>query len=222
VKVAAVYGTLGTKGGGTARIVFKDAKVPEENLLGPLHGAYQVFNRMMIPERMTSAAGAIGVAIASLEVAVRYSDKRKAFGVPIRKFQGVSFKIADMIMKIDAARGLVYLAAKAADSYIDTNYNLVRRLVSEAKAFATEVGWEVVNHAIQILGGIGYTTVYPLERLLRDMRLGMIWTGTNEIMRLIIQHEVFKEILNPDYIKMRRNIEQDALGADMTEEKYFD
>lgn len=222
VKVAAVYGTMGTRGGGTARIIFKDAKVPEENLLGELHGAYQVFNRMMVPERMTSAAGIIGTAMASLEVAVRYSSKRRSFGLPIKKFQAVSFKVADMMMRIDAARGLVYEAAKAADGHINTNYRLVRRLVSEAKAFATEAGWNAINDAIQILGGIGYTTVYPLERLLRDARLGMIWTGTNEIMRLIIQHEVYRELLDPEYIKKRRNIEKDSLGADMTEEKYFD
>jgi len=222
VKVAAVYGTLGTKGGGTARIVFKDAKVPEENLLGPLNGGYKIFNRMMIPERMTSAAGALGTAIASLEVAVRYSSKRRAFGLPIKKFQGVSFKVADMITKIDASRGLIYIASKAADNLIETNYRLVRRLVSEAKTFATEAAWEAVNNAIQILGGIGYTTVYPLERLLRDTRLGLIWTGTNEIMRVIIQHEIYKEILDPEYFKRRRNVELDALGADMAEEKYFD
>ena len=221
VKVAAVYGTLGTRGGGTARIVFKDTKVPEENLLGELNKGYMVFNRMMIPERMTSAAGAIGTAVASLEIAVRYSSRRRAFGQLIRRFQGVSFKIADMITKIDASRGLVYQAAKAADEFIDSNYPLVRRLVSEAKTFATEAAWEAVNNAIQILGGIGYTTVYPLERLLRDTRLGLIWTGTNEIMRVIIQHEIYKEILNPNYFKNRRNVEGDALGADMAEEKYF-
>lgn len=221
VKVAAVYGTLGTKGGGTARIVFNDAKVPEENLLGDLNEGYKVFNRMMIPERMTSAAGAIGTAMASLEVAVKYSSRRKSFGQPIRRFQAVSFKVADMIMKIDASRGLVYQAARAADELLDKNYLLVRRLVSEAKAYATEAAWEVINNAIQILGGIGYTTVYPLERLLRDSRLGLIWTGTNEIMRIIIQHEIYKEILSPDYLMKRRNIEMDALGADMKEEKYF-
>ncbi len=221
VKVAAVYGTLGTRGGGTARITFKDTKVPEENLLGSLNEGYKVFNRMMIPERMTSAAGAIGTALASLEVAVRYSSRRKAFGQPIRRFQGVNFKIADMITRIDASRGLVYQAAKAADKFLDKNYRLVRRLVSEAKAYATEAAWKAVNDAIQILGGIGYTTVYPLERLLRDSRLGLIWTGTNEIMRVIIQHELYKEILDSSYLTRRRNIEMDALGADMKEEKYF-
>ncbi len=222
VKVAAVYGTLGTRGGGTARIIFKDAKVPEENLLGTLHGAYHIFNRMMVPERMTSAAGAIGTGVAALEVATRYSAKRKAFGLPIKKFQAVSFKIADIITKIDAARGLTYLASKAADTVIEKNFPLVRRLVSEAKTFATEAAWEAVDNAMQILGGIGYTTVYPLERLFRDTRLSRIWTGTNEIMRLIIQHEVYKEILSPEYQDKRRNIELDALGADMTEEKYFE
>ena len=222
VEVAAVYGTLGTRGGGTARIMFKDAKVPEENLLGPLHGAYKIFNRMMIPERMTSAAGAVGTGVAALEIAARYSAKRKSFGLPIRKFQAVSFKVADMITEIDAARGLVYLASKAADMVVETNFPLVRRLVSEAKTFATEAAWKAVDNAMQILGGIGYTTVYPLERLFRDTRLSRIWTGTNEIMRLIVQHEIYKEILNPEYQAKRRNIELDAIGADMTEEKYFD
>jgi alkylation response protein AidB-like acyl-CoA dehydrogenase len=176
----------------------------------------------MIPERLTSAAGAVGTAMAALEVAIKYSSKRKAFGQVIRKFEGVNFKIADMIMKIDAARGLVYQAAKAADELLDKNYSFVRRLVSEAKAFATEICWEVINNAMQILGGIGYTTIYPIERLLRDSRLGLIWTGTNEIMRLIIQHEIYKEILDPKYLARRRNIEKDAVGADMVEEKVFE
>jgi hypothetical protein len=222
IKVATIYGTLGTRGGGTARIVFKDTKVPEENLLGSINEGYKIFNRMMIPERMTSASGAIGAATAALEVAIKYSSRRKAFGRFIRQFQGVNFKIADVIMKIDASRGLVYQAAKAADTQLDTNYPLVRRLVSEAKAYATEAAWDSINNAIQILGGIGYTTVYPLERLLRDSRLGLIWTGTNEIMRVIIQHEIYKEILNPEYLKRRRNIEMDAVGADFEEEKTFE
>lgn len=221
LRVATVYGTLGTKGGGTSRIIFDDVKVPEENLLGPLHGGYQVFNRMMIPERMTSAAGAIGTAIAAMEVAVKYSNMRKAFGNIIRKFQAVSFKVADMAIKIDAARGMVYTAARAADEHIDDNPRLVRRLVSEAKAFATEAAWDIVNDAMQILGGIGYTNIYPVERYLRDIRLGLIWTGTNEIMRLIIQHEIYREMLSQDYLSKRRDVERDGLKADMTEEKCF-
>jgi len=220
VKVATVYGLLGSHGGGTGRIIFEDVKVPEENLVGQENGGYEIFNVMMVPERLTSAAGAIGVAVAALEIAVKYSDSRKAFGRKIRQFQGVSFKIADSIMKIDAARGLVYTAAKMADTG-ENRYRL-RRVVAEAKAFATEAAWEVVNHSIQILGGIGYTTVYPIERLLRDCRLGIIWTGTNEIMRNIIQHEIYREMLNPEYWKKRRNIELDTTEFYMEEEKVYE
>ncbi|HCJ10795.1 MAG TPA: hypothetical protein DHW14_06490, partial [Clostridiales bacterium] len=110
---------------------------------------------------------------------------------PIREFQAVSFKLADSLTLIDAARGLLWSAAAADDAGADPGY--VRRLVSEAKKFCTETAWTVVNHAMQVLGGIGYTNVYPVERLLRDTRLIMIWTGTNEVMDLIIQHEWFKE-----------------------------
>ncbi len=220
VKVATVYGLLGTRGGGTARIVFKDVKVPEENLLGKENGGYDVFNRMMVPERMTSAAGAIGTAIGALEVAVKYSSLRKAFGRKIKDFQGVSFKVSDSIMKIDAARGLVYTTARMADEGV--NLGRLRRVVAESKAFATEAAWETVNHAMQILGGIGYTTVYPIERLFRDLRLSLIWTGTNEIMRAIIQHEIYKEILNPEYLERRRNIELDTVGFHLEEEKVYE
>ncbi|RLD96466.1 MAG: acyl-CoA dehydrogenase, partial [Aquificota bacterium] len=162
VEVKKIYGLMGTRGGGTGRIVFRDVKVPRENLVGEENGAAAIFNRMMIPERLTSAGGALGMARAALDVAVRYSTRRKAFGRPIREFQGVSFKVADAMMDLDAARGLVYLAAKMADSGQDA-----RRLVSEAKRFSTEMAWRVVNHAMQILGGIGYTQVFPVERLLR-------------------------------------------------------
>jgi len=94
-----------------------------------------------------------------------------------------------------------------------------RRIVSEAKKFATDMCWEVVNHSMQVMGGIGYTDVYPIERLLRDTRLMMIWTGTNEIMSLLIQHEYYKELLGST--DKLRDIEQDALGQD-AEEKVFE
>ncbi len=191
VEVAHVYGLMGTRGGGTGRLVFRDARVPAENLIGRLNGGAEVFYRMMVPERLTSAAGALGMARAALDIATRYAARRKAFGRPIREFQAVSFKLADSLTLIDAARGLLWSAAAADDAGADPGY--VRRLVSEAKKFCTETAWTVVNHAMQVLGGIGYTNVYPVERLLRDTRLIMIWTGTNEVMDLIIQHEWFKE-----------------------------
>lgn len=218
VEVQYIYGLMGTRGGGTGKVYFRGVKVPVENVIGKENGGAEVFWHMMIPERMTSAAGALGIARAALEIAARYSDKRKAFGQKIRSFQGVSFKVAESITLLDAARGLVCLAAKTIDEGDEPGR--VRRLVSEAKKFATEAAWQIVNHAMQILGGIGYTTVYPIERLLRDTRLIMIWTGTNEIMNLIIQHEYFKELLEtkPEV----RDIEADAPEAHREEEKVYE
>jgi len=222
VDVEHVYGLMGTRGGGTGRIYFREARVPAENLIGPENGAAAVFYQMMIPERMTSAAGALGMARAALEVAARYSDRRKAFGQKIRSFEGVSFKVADSITQLDAARMLAYGAARTVDAAPPGGHDprQTRRLVSEAKKFATDTAWQVVNHAMQILGGIGYTNVYPIERLLRDTRLIMIWTGTNEVMDLIIQHEYYKELLGRRGAV--RDVEEDAAEADLTEEKVYE
>jgi len=210
------YGLLGTRGGGTGRLVFRNVRVPKENLIGELHGGAMVFNQMMIPERLTSAAACLGVR-AALEVAVRYSDKRHAFGRPVRKFQAVNFMVADAITRLDAARALVYMAARA----VDTGAPNVRRIVSEAKRYATDTAWEIANKAMQIMGGIGYTDIYPIEKVVRDIRLSQIWTGTNEIMNLLIQHEYYKEVL--ESTQEVRNLELDAtdFGAD-TEKCYTD
>jgi alkylation response protein AidB-like acyl-CoA dehydrogenase len=218
VEVKYLYGLMGTRGGGTGRILFRNAKVPAENLVLGENRGDEVFNQMMIPERMTSAAGAIGLARAALEIALKYSSRRKAFGNKIRKFEGVSFRIAEAITRIDAARGIVYEAAAAVDRYGSTGGT--RRLVSEAKKFATETAWEVVNHAMQVMGGIGYTNVYPIERMLRDARLMMIWTGTNEIMNLIIQHEYYSEVL--EGIAEKRDSENDAQEAHAPDEKIYE
>jgi hypothetical protein len=218
VEAEYLYGLLGTRGGGTGRLVLRDARVPAENLIGSENGAAEIFYRMMIPERMTSAAGAIGMGRAALQVAARYSSQRKAFGEKIRRFEAVSFRIADSITMLDAARGLVYAAARSVDA--GDNPNRSRRLVSEAKKFATDKGWEVINNSMQILGGIGYTNVFPIERLLRDARLIMIWTGTNDVMDLIIQHEYYNETLvsQPE----SRDVELDAQEAKRTEEKVYE
>jgi alkylation response protein AidB-like acyl-CoA dehydrogenase len=218
VEAKYVYGLMGTRGGGAGRIVFRDTKVPAENLiLGQNRGA-DVFYQMMIPERMTVAAGSCGMARAALSIAARYSEKRKAFGSKIRDFQGVSFKIADSITKVDAARAMTYAAAATVDALGSTGYS--RRLVSQSKKFSTDVLWETVNHAMQIMGGIGYTNVYPIERMLRDARLMMIWTGTNEVMNLIIQHEYYREVLKP--LEAMRDAESDAAEAFAEDEKIYE
>ncbi|MGD8544591.1 MAG: acyl-CoA dehydrogenase family protein [Candidatus Bathyarchaeota archaeon] len=219
VKVEEIYNLLGFRGMGTARIRFKNIKVTDEFRLGEVNGGAAIFNRMMVPERLTSAAGAIGTARAALEIAVDYSTKRKAFGMPIRNFQGINFKIADCIIKLDAARALVHTATTAVDKSDMGQPIDPRRIVSEAKSFATDIGWEIVNVAMQIMGGIGYTKIYPIERLLRDMRLAPIWTGSNEIMKLLIQHEVYKMMKLPI---RDRNVEMDAIEWDKEIEKVYE
>ena len=221
VEVRHVYGLMGARGGGTGRLVFKNAHVPVSNVLGGEEGigkGTEVFHQMMIPERMTSAGGAVGMGRTAMEIAARYADKRKAFGRKIRSFEGVSFKVAESLTLLDAARALNHAVGKAIDA--GEPPGKLRRLVSEAKKFSTDTAWTVVNHAMQILGGIGYTNVFPVERLLRDVRLLTIWTGTNEIMNLIIQHEFYQEFL--DTPRSGRDSEADAEGADLAEEKIYD
>ena len=218
VEVKYLYGLMGTRGGGAGRILFRDVKVPAENIIGQEGQGAEIFYEMMIPERMTSAAGSLGVARSALEVATRYSNKRKAFGSKIRDFEAVSFKVADSITMLDAASGLVHGAAVTVDRGPDRRQ--ARRMVSEAKKFATEVAWQVINHSMQIMGGIGYTNVYPIERMLRDARLAMIWTGTSEVMNLIIQHEYYREVLSAGDIV--RDVEADAPAAEAPEEKVYE
>jgi len=152
---------------------------------------------------------------ASLDVAMNYADRRKAFGKPIRKFQAVSFMIARAQVLLDASRAMIHQAARAADVQAPA----VRRIVSETKKFVTEAAWEAANLAMQITGGIGYTDVYPIERSVRDTRLAQIWTGTNEIMSAMIQHDLYDEF------RARRgryrDVERDAMHADESE-KIFD
>ncbi|MGD1149145.1 MAG: acyl-CoA dehydrogenase family protein [Thermoanaerobaculaceae bacterium] len=220
VEVHHVYGLMGTRGGGTGRLVFKNARVPLANVLGGEAGigrGTEVFHRMMVPERLTSAGGAVGMGRAAIEIAARYADRRHAFGEKIRRFEGVSFKIAESLTLLDAARALNHGAARAADAGEDAG--VVRRLVSEAKKFATSSAWTVINHAMQILGGIGYTDIYPVERLLRDCRLITIWTGTNEIMDLVIQHEFYTQFLKEP--PAGRDVEGDASGAGLADEKVY-
>jgi alkylation response protein AidB-like acyl-CoA dehydrogenase len=215
VEVKYLYGLMGTRGGGTGRVVFRDVKVPKENLVGPLNGGALVFNTMMVPERLCSAAPLPGGMKACLDVATNYADRRVAFGRQIRKFQAVSFMLAQAQVLIDACRAMIYQAARAADEGVPT----LRRIVSETKKFVTESGWEAINLAMQVTGGIGYTDVYPIERAVRDVRLCQIWTGTNEIMSAMIQHELFNEYRSERSVY--RDIEQDAMHADDSE-KIFD
>ena len=219
VEVKYVYGLMGTRGGGAGRIVLRDVRVPEENLVGEENAGGMIFYQMMIPERIVS--GTTGGSRATLEIAARYADKRKAFGQTIRSFEAVSFKIAECITKLDAISAFTYAVAKTLDEGVGTR-GYQRRLVSELKKMSTDVQWEVVNDAMQIMGGIGYTSVFPVERALRDARLGMIWTGTAEVMNLIIQHEYYKEILARGIEGRDTEADVDLSEAEAIEEKVYE
>jgi alkylation response protein AidB-like acyl-CoA dehydrogenase len=214
-----VYGLMGTRGGGAGRLYLKDVEVPAENIIGNEGDGGKIFYQMMYPERMTSAAGIIGMGMASLQVASKYTTQRKAFGREIKRFQGVNFKIADSLCLLDSARGIVHLAANALDKN-QQDPSLCRRLVSEAKRVSTEGCYKVIDNCMQMMGGIGYTNVYPIEKMFRDARLASIWTGTSEIMNLIIQHEYYQQYEKSP--ATYRDIELDAAEAGADDEKIYE
>jgi alkylation response protein AidB-like acyl-CoA dehydrogenase len=216
-----IYGLMGVRGGGAGRLVLKDVRVPERYALNGINGGFDVFVRMMIPERLGTAAMTLGAVRPAIEIATRYTSKRKAFGMPIQNFQAVGFKVADCVMMLDAARSMVYSTCLAVDSG-KAHPNRVRRMVSQAKKFVTEAAWEIANKSMQVVGGIGYTNVYPLERIVRDIRLSMIWVGSNEIMQLIIQNEWYKEYFKVLSKEDVRDVEGDALNADAQDEKIYE
>lgn len=220
VETKYLYGLMGCRGGGAGRLVFKDVKVPKINIVGKQNGAYSVFKTMMIPERLGTAAMTIGSARPALEIATEYTTKRKAFGTTINNFQGVNFQIAEAAMLMDACRSVIYTTARAVDENIDAN--LIRRMVSEAKKFVTESCQKVAHNAMQVMGGIGYTNIYPIERIVRDLRLATIWTGSNEIMSVIIANEWYREHFNDKKLPQVRNYEADAVEADAPDEKIFE
>jgi butyryl-CoA dehydrogenase len=220
VETAYVYGLMGCRGGGASRVVFRDVRVPKENLLGKLHGGLAVFNTMMIPERLGTAAMTIGAARPALEIATTYAGRRKAFGQPIARFQGVSFQLAEAITLLDASRAMVYATSLAVEA--GEPEARVRRRVSETKKFVTESCQQVVHHAMQVMGGIGYTNVYPIERISRDLRLASIWTGTNEVMAAITATEWQREHEQARQRGATRDPEPDAAEADAVDEKIFE
>ena len=211
VETRYLYNLMGCRGGGAGRLVFKDVRVPAKNIVGELNDAYAVFNTMMIPERLGTAAMTIGAARPALEIATRYTSRRRAFGQIINQFQGVSFQIAEAAMLLDAARALVYTTARSADEACSPRF--IRRQVSETKKFVTESCQKIAHHAMQVMGGIGYTDIFPVERILRDLRLASIWTGSNEVMAMIIANEWYREQLSQKPADVVRHPEDDAESA---------
>lgn len=220
VNVEYLYGLMGCRGGGAARIVFKDVKVPKANIIGKQNDAYAVFNTMMIPERLGTAAMTIGAARPALEVATGYTTRRKAFGQTINNFQGVNFQIAEASMLLDACRSIIYTTARAVDA--NEPPDKIRRLVSETKKFVTESCQKVAHNSMQVLGGIGYTNIFPIEKIFRDLRLASIWTGSNEVMSLIIASEWYKEYFINKKAALTRDCENDAEEAFAPDEKIYE
>ena len=220
VETKYLYGLMGCRGGGASRVSFDHVKVPKENLLGTLHGGVDVFNTMMIPERLGTAAMTIGAARPALEVATHYTSRRKAFGQVINRFEGVSFQVAEAAMLLDASRSMVYTTCLAVQAEVPAGQ--VRRLVSETKKFVTESCQKVVHNSMQVMGGIGYTNVYPVERIHRDLRLASIWTGTNEVMAMISASEWYREERQRRGTDATRDSEPDAAEALAEDEKVFE
>jgi alkylation response protein AidB-like acyl-CoA dehydrogenase len=220
VETQYLYGLMGCRGGGAARMVFKDVKVPKENLLGEPNQGVKVFNTMMIPERLGTAAMTIGAAVPAVDIATGYTSKRKAFGQPVAQFQGVSFQVAEAVTLLDASRAMIYTTARAVDAQIHDKQ--IRRMVSETKKFVTESCQKAVHNAMQVMGGIGYTNIYPVERIFRDLRLASIWTGTNEVMAMIIANEWYKAYWKDKPAGKIRDMEPDAAEATAADEKIFE
>ncbi len=172
-----------------AWIDFNDVDIPKANLLGPLHGGYHVLMDELDTERVTYCMAALGSARRALEIAAEYSTKRIQFKQPIAMFEGVSFKLAEMYTALDAARQLVYRTAKMVEAGVPA-----QRESAVTKLFVAESVWKIVDHAMQVLGGIGYTTDFPIQAIFRNARLLRIGAGSDEIMKFLIAREVLKEI----------------------------
>jgi alkylation response protein AidB-like acyl-CoA dehydrogenase len=178
---------LGLRASETASVVFEDCFVPDENRLGEVGQGFVNAMQILDGGRISIAALAVGIAQGAYESAVRYSGERHQFGKPIREFQAIQFKLADMATQIEAARLLMYRAAAMKDAGKKTT-----RESSMAKLFASEISVRVCEEAVQIHGGYGYTKDYPPEKFWRDSKLCTIGEGTSEIQRMIIAREILK------------------------------
>jgi acyl-CoA dehydrogenase len=172
---------MGQRCSNTVGLKFDNVRVPRENVLAEPGKGFVLAMKTFGRTRPIIGSFGVGAARSAMEYAMDYANKRKAFGMPISGFQSIQFKIAEMYQKIETARLLTWKAAWEADQGQDPTLN-----ASVAKMYATEVALEVVNEALQIFGGYGYTKMYPIEKLLRDVRLLRIYEGTSEVQRLII------------------------------------
>jgi alkylation response protein AidB-like acyl-CoA dehydrogenase len=177
---------LGLKISDTSELIFEDCRVPNENLLGEVNGAFYDVMRILDGGRISIGAMALGLAQGALDEALKYVKQRQQFGKPIGRFQAIQWQLADMATEIEAARLLVYRAAYLANKKTEQ----FTKESAMAKLYASEVGMRAARKAVQILGGIGYTKRSIVERIMRDVKLCEIGEGTSEIQRLVIARQL--------------------------------
>ena len=174
---------LGIKGSPTGQPIFDDVRIPAENLIGEVEGkGMNVALGTLDHSRLGVAAQAVGIAQGATDHAVAYANERRQFGQPISEFQGIQFKLADMETRTAAARELLYRACAKIDRHEPDR----GKYSAMAKLFASDTAMAVTVEAVQVLGGYGYVTEYPVERYMRDAKITQIYEGTNEIQRLVI------------------------------------
>jgi acyl-CoA dehydrogenase len=185
IQVGKIEDKMGQRASNTAEVFFDDVRIPQSNLLGKEGLGFVVAMKTLDKARASVGAAGVGVARAAYEYCIEYTKSRKQFGKPISSFQNIGFKLADMIMEIDAARHLVRHSAWLLD-----NGKKASRQSAMAKCYASDVAMKSTVEAVQILGGYGYMRDYPVEKLMRDAKLLQIYEGTNEIQRLVISHDI--------------------------------
>ena len=179
---------LGIHGSPTREILFDRCRIPGDRIVGEPGTGFQTAMRTLDHTRVTIGAQAVGIAQGALDVATGYLKERRQFGKPIGSFQGLQFMIADMAMKLEAARQLVYVAAgKSERQDADLTF-----FGAAAKCFASDVAMEVTTDAVQALGGAGYTKDWPVERMMRDAKITQIYEGTNQIQRLVMARQLLR------------------------------
>ncbi|WP_087530622.1 acyl-CoA dehydrogenase family protein, partial [Nocardioides sp. XL1] len=170
---------LGIKGSPTREVYLDNVRIGADRMIGAEGGGFEIAMRTLDHTRVTIAAQAVGIAQGALDYALGYAQERKQFGKPISDFQGLQFLLADMGMKVEAARQLTYAAAgKSERGDSDLTF-----FGAAAKCFASDVAMEVTTNAVQVLGGYGYTRDYPVERMMRDAKITQIYEGTNQVQR---------------------------------------
>ncbi|WP_019584896.1 acyl-CoA dehydrogenase family protein [Deinococcus apachensis] len=178
---------MGQRASLTSELVFENVRVPKENQLGGLGDGFKIAMKTLDKTRIPVAAGSVGIARRALDESVKYAKEREAFGKPISNFQAIQFKLAEMAMGIETGRLMYMKAAWLVDRGQTHSYES-----AIAKAYCSEMAFDAANEAIQVHGGYGYVGEYPVEKLLRDVKLNQIYEGTNEIQRVVISRNLLK------------------------------